>query len=154
VNVPVALQANGSQRNALSVSRVVLDLEPIDPVVRLKQTHEVLLNAKSEPALQWTSVAADISRLLPLEAFAGLIGGADLTVSSLRGPTSGGTIAGRPVTGLTPFAPVFGAGASLNFLTFNDQLFAGICADGAAVAHLKRFKRECLRGFAEIAALA
>jgi len=154
VNVPIALPVSAKQRNSLSVTRVVLDLSPLDTKLRLKQINEQLVTAKSEPALQWTSVAADLSRLLPLETFASLIGGADLTVSSMKGPRAGGVVAGLPVIGLTPFAPVFGAAFSMNFVTFEDQIFAGICADRAAVSDMKRFRRDCLRGLAEITALA
>ena len=154
VNVPLAMSSSAKERNALSISRIILELGPTDHALRLKQINEQLANARAEPALQWTSVAADLSRLLPLETFAGLIGGADLTVSSLKGPTGGGAVAGQAVKGLTPFAPVFGAALSINFVTFDGQLFAGICVDSAAVSDVKRFRRDCLRGLAEIAAVA
>jgi hypothetical protein len=155
VNVPVALDRQDGQRNALAVARIQLALHSTGDVrLDLKQLNTQLASLRTEPALQWANVAADFSRLLPAETalplLGSLVGGADITVSSIKGPVLG-HIGSHRVLGLTPFAPVFGAAVSLNLMTQDELLLVGICCDAGAVKHPKRLKRFCERGFAEMA---
>lgn len=158
VNVPVALPRIDSERNALAVSRMKLELNSTDDATLLmKRINTELATMRGEPALRWANVAADVSRLLPNEALtsfvSGLVGGADITVSSLRGPDLG-LIAGHQVLSLTPFAPVFGAAVSMNLMSQGGSLWLGLCSDTSAVRHPKLLVAEIKRGFDEMAALA
>ena len=158
VNVPVALKRQPGQRNALAVSRMQLDLlNSGDPILDLKRIHSQLSDLRTQPALQWANVAADLSRLLPQETaiplLSNLVGGADITVSSIKGP-SRGFIGSKRVVGVTPFAPVFGAAVCLNLMSQDELLLVGICSDTGAVKHAKRLTRFCERGFADMAALS
>ncbi|MBM3722769.1 MAG: DUF1298 domain-containing protein [Actinobacteria bacterium] len=158
VNVPVALPRQHGQRNALAVSRMQLELESSgDSALDLKLIHSQLAGLRTEPALQWANVAADLSRLLPTETsmplLSNLVGGADITVSSIKGPNRG-FVGSSAVVGVTAFAPVFGAAVSLNLMSQDDLVSVGICSDTGAVKHPKRLTRFCERGFAEMAALS
>lgn len=158
VNVPVALPRTESERNALAVSRMKLELNSSDDATLLmKRINTELATMRVAPALRWANVAADVSRLLPNDALipfvSGLVGGADITVSSLHGPDLG-SIAGHQVLSLTPFAPVFGAAVSLNLMSQGPSLWLGLCCDTSAVRHPKVLVAELKRGFDEMAGLA
>ena len=140
VNMPVNLRAKGdapAQGNRWVPARFPLPLSPADPSERIKALSPVLMQARTEPALE---ISENIFRLLtslPRPATTAIAGGmmkgTDVAATNVPGPPIPVYMAGAKVEQLVPFAPKCGAALNVALMTYNGIAELGINMDTAAI---------------------
>ena len=156
VNIPVSLrtESDDATQNAVSIARVELDAAEQDVAVRFTQAAEVVHQARSEPVLPFADLAADASRLLPVDVIAGAARASDVTASNVPGLPANVWIGGAALERLYPIVPTMGAAANITMLSYaRAHCSIGVSTDDAAIADPDAFM-ECLaEGFTEIGAV-
>jgi hypothetical protein len=129
----------------------------VDPADRIAAVRGEVLSLHTETALDGFRAFAPIAGRLPSDLVAAALqlgGAADLSVSTIPGPTRTTYMAGAKVTGLYPFGPLPGVALSATLCTVVDTACIGVNVDGLAVFDLPELER-CLReGLDEVLALA
>ncbi len=153
VNVPVSLRAQGDDAtsNAVSIARVELDASETDVAARFAQANDAVGTARSEPMLPYADLAADASRLLPVDVIAEVAKTSDITASNVPGLPAKVWIGGSVLERLYPIVPTMGAAANITMLSYAGQHCSiGVSTDDTAIRDPEVFM-ECLaEGFAEI----
>ena len=155
VNIPVSLRTEGdaATANAVSIARVELDAAEKDVAARFAQAAEVVRHARTEPVLPFADLAADASRLLPVDVIAEAAKASDITASNVPGLPAPVWIGGAVLQRLYPVVPTMGAAANITMLSYaGTHCSIGVSTDDAAIADPDAFM-ECLaEGFSEIGA--
>jgi hypothetical protein len=155
VNIPVSIRTerDDATANAVSIARVELDAAEQDVAARFAQAAEVVRHARSEPVLPFADLAADASRLLPVDVIAQAAKASDLTASNVPGLPTTVWIGGAALQRLYPIVPTMGAAANITMLSYGRaHCSIGVSTDDAAIGDPEAFM-ECLAdGFTEIGA--
>ncbi len=140
VNMPVNLRTSGDavvSGNRWVPARFPLPMGPKDPVERLQALHPLLLQARTEPALEISEPIFRLLTSLPRAATTAIAGGmmkgTDIAATNVPGPPIPVYMAGSKVEALIPFAPKGGAAVNFALMTYNGIAQLGINVDTAAV---------------------
>jgi diacylglycerol O-acyltransferase len=140
VNMPVNLRAKSEapvSGNRWVPARFPLPLGPSDAAERIKELHPLLLQARTEPALEISEPIFRLLTSLPRPATTALSGGmmkgTDVAATNVPGPPIPVYFAGSKVEALVPFAPKGGAALNIALMTYNNVCYLGINIDTAAV---------------------
>lgn len=140
INMPVNLRPPGSSPasgNRWIPARFPLPLGPDDPVGRIKELHPILLQARSEPALEISEPIFRLLTSLPRPATtalaAGMMKGTDVAATNVPGPPTAVYLAGALVEQLMPFAPKGGAAMNLAMMGYDGKAEISINIDTAAI---------------------
>lgn len=156
VNVPVSTRAEGddASSNAVAIARLELDAGETDVAARFADANDVVEQARKEPALPFSDLAADAGRLLPVGLVAEMAKTSDVTASNVPGLPARVWIGGVPLRSLYPMVPTMGAAANITMLSYARELCSiGVSLDDIAIRDPDVFM-ECLaEGFAEIGAV-
>jgi len=134
VNVPIRLpsRAAGEAGNHLTAARLVL--HPGTAGSPAQWCADLAGEAAAQVHRWRTSVLPDVAEwlaaagaVIPVGVLAQLAGGADLTVSNVRGPAAPVHLLGRRVVSVQPLVPPLGSGISVGLLTYAGQARLG-CA--------------------------
>ena len=140
VNMPVNLRPPG--RTPTSGSRWIparfpLPLGPRDPVARIKELHPILLQARTEPALEISEPIFRLLTSLPRPATtalaAGMMKGTDVAATNVPGPPMAMFLAGARVEQMLPFAPKGGAAMNLAMMSYDGRAEIAVNIDTAAI---------------------
>jgi hypothetical protein len=155
VNVPVSLRTAGdaASANAVSIARIELDAGEKDVAARFAEAGEAVRRARQEPVLPFADLAADASRLLPVDVIAEVAKTSDVTASNVPGLPATVWIGGAVLERLYPIVPTMGAAANITMLSYAAQhCSVGVSMDDLAIRDPDAFM-ECLaEGFAEVGA--
>ena len=155
VNVPVSLRTAGdaASANAVSIARIELDAGEKDVAARFAEAGEAVRRARQEPVLPFADLAADSSRLLPVDVIAEVAKTSDVTASNVPGLPATVWIGGAVLERLYPIVPTMGAAANITMLSYAAQhCSVGVSMDDLAIRDPDAFM-ECLaEGFAEVGA--
>ena len=140
VNMPVNLRPRTdapSQGNRWVPARFPLPLGPADAAARIRELHPILLQARTEPALEISEPIFRVLTSLPRPATtalaAGMMKGTDVAATNVPGPPIPVYMAGARVDQLVPFAPKGGAAMNVAFMSYNGKAEIGINLDTAAI---------------------
>lgn len=150
VNMPVNLRTKGdapTSGNRWVPARFPLPLGPADPAARLRELHPVLMQARTEPALEISEPVFRLLTSLPRPAMTavagGMMKGTDIAATNVPGPPIPLYVAGARITELLPFAPKGGAAVNFALFTYAGQALIAVNLDTAAVYDADQFL-ECL----------
>lgn len=160
VNMPVNLRPKGDapvSGNRWVPARFPLPLGPADPAARIRELSPILLQARTEPALEISESVFRLLTSLPRQATTALAGGmmkgTDVAATNVPGPPIPVYIAGAKVNAMVPFAPKGGAAMNIAMMTYNGNCELGINLDTAAIYDTAEMV-ECIEeSVAEISAL-
>ncbi len=140
VNMPVNLRPRTeapTSGNRWVPARFPLPLGPEDPVARVRELHPVLLQARTEPALEISEPIFRLLTSLPRPATtalaAGMMKGTDVAATNVPGPPIPVYLAGAQVQQLVPFAPKGGAAMNVAMMSYNGKAEFGVNLDTAAI---------------------
>ncbi len=140
VNMPVNLRAKGDapvNGNRWVPARFPLPMGPSDPKERIKALHTLLLQARTEPALEISEpifrLLTSLPRVATTAVAGGMMKGTDIAATNVPGPPIPVYMAGAKVEALIPFAPKGGAAINIALMTYNGKAQLGINVDTAAV---------------------
>ena len=140
VNMPVNLRSKGEapvSGNRWVPARFALPMGPADPAERIGELHPLLLQARTEPALEISEHIFRLLTSLPRQAttaFAGgMMKGTDVAATNVPGPPIPVYFAGAKLEALVPFAPKGGAALNVAMMTYNGIAQLGINMDTAAI---------------------
>lgn len=159
INVPVSIRVDSGEgsaasTNAVTIARVELDAAEQDVPTRFKLCAAAMAEARAEPALAFADMAADVSRLLPVEVIAEVAKASDLTASNVPGLPAPVWIGGARLERLYPMVPTLGASVNVTMLSYaQTHLSIGVSMDDITVRDPDQLM-ECLaEGFAEVGAV-
>jgi len=140
VNMPVNLRPKTdapTSGNRWVPSRFPLPLGPADAEERVKELHPILLQARTEPALEISEPIFRLLTSLPRPATtalaAGMMKGTDVAATNVPGPPIPVYMAGAKVEQMLPFAPKGGAAMNVAMMSYNGKAEFGINLDTAAI---------------------
>ncbi len=140
VNMPVNLRPRTdapTSGNRWVPARFPLPLGPADPVGRVKELHPILLQARTEPALEISEPIFRLLTSLPRPATtalaAGMMKGTDVAATNVPGPPIPVYMAGAKVEQMVPFAPKGGAAMNVSLMSYNGKAELGVNLDTAAI---------------------
>lgn len=161
VNMPVNLRPKTdapATGNRWVPARFPLPLGPTDAVGRVKELHPLLLQARTEPALEISEPIFRLLTSLPRPATtalaAGMMKGTDVAATNVPGPPIPVYMAGARVEQMMPFAPKGGAAMNVAMMSYDGKAEFGINLDTAAIYDHDVMVRCLEESLAEITALA
>jgi WS/DGAT/MGAT family acyltransferase len=159
MGIPVSIRREGNPMggNRFAGVRLPAPIGERDPVERIRQIRELVLTARSEPALDALHAVAPVMTALPTRVLVDLnlrVGRAlDIQASNLPGIAHPVYLAGARVTRWYPFAPVPGVAAMIVMISHAGTCCVGIHLDPAAVTEPELFLSHLQEGFDEVIAL-
>ncbi len=160
IAIPISLRTGDDPMggNRFAGARLGAPMGERDPLERIRQVRELVLEARDEPAVDALSVVAPVLSRLPGAALGQLIGGMagghDVQASNVPGLAHPVYLAGARITRMFPFGPAPGCAVMAAMVSHHGTCCIGITLDTAAVTDPGLFAA-CLReGFDEILALA
>lgn len=124
--------------NAFTPSRVIVPVEPKDPVARFEVVRERLAGTRSEPAVSAAASLAGLLTMLPTSVLVGVTRSQgrtiDFATSNLRGSPVDLYLGGARIEANFPMGPRAGCGLNVTLLSYRDSLDMGINLDPAAVS--------------------
>jgi hypothetical protein len=103
----------------------------------VRELHPVLLQARTEPALEISEPIFRLLTSLPRPATtalaAGMMKGTDVAATNVPGPPIPVYLAGAQVQQLVPFAPKGGAAMNVAMMSYNGKAEFGVNLDTAAI---------------------
>lgn len=161
VNMPVNLRPKGEVTpagNRWIPARFALPLGPGDARDRIRALHPLLLQVRTEPALEISEpvfrVLTSLPRPVTTAVAGGMMKGTDIAATNVPGPPIPVFIAGARVTALVPFAPKAGAALNVALMTYNGIAQLGVNLDTAAIYDHDVMVRCLEESLAEVVALA
>jgi diacylglycerol O-acyltransferase len=157
LTMPVSLRraSDPAGGNRWAVVRLPAPVGEPDPVTRMRAIRELVLTARSEPAINALNVLAPMLARAPAELLAMMASVAssnDVQASNVPGHAQPTYIAGARILRMYPFGPLPGAAMMLVMFSLADTCFIGVHYDTASVTEHDLFAR-CLRaGFDEVIA--
>jgi WS/DGAT/MGAT family acyltransferase len=160
VAIPVSLRTDADPMgaNKFAGARFVAPVGEPDPKTRIVAIHDLIADARLEPALGFLDLIAPVVSRLPgivLSRLAGeMTGLSDLQASNLGAIGRPLYLAGARVTRVYPMGPRPGIPAMVAMLTYEGTCCIAVNFDPEAIADAAAFS-SCLRaGFEEVTALA
>lgn len=124
--------------NSFTPSRVLVPVQPKDPVARFNIVRERLAETRNEPAVTAAGSLAGLLTLLPTSVLVGVTRSQgrtiDFATSNLRGSPVDLYLAGAPIEANFPMGPRAGCGVNVTLLSYRDSLDMGLNIDPAAVS--------------------
>jgi diacylglycerol O-acyltransferase / wax synthase len=124
--------------NSFTPSRVVVPVQPKDPVARFKLVHERLRGLKDEPAVTAAGSLAGLLTALPTTMLVALTRSQahtiDFATSNLRGSPVDLYLAGARIEANYPMGPRAACALNITLLSYRDSLDMGLNIDPAAVS--------------------
>jgi diacylglycerol O-acyltransferase len=133
--------------------RLAVPVGEPDPVARMRAIRELVLTARSEPAINALSAVAPVLARAPHEVVTmlGSMGtNNDVQASNVPGHSQPTYIAGAKVLRVCPFGPLPGAAMMVVMLSLADTCFIGVNYDTASVTEHDLFARCLQEGFDEV----
>jgi WS/DGAT/MGAT family acyltransferase len=136
--MPISTRTEGEESaNSFTPSRVLVPVQPKDPVARFRVVRERLAGARSEPAVSAAGSLAGLLTTLPTSVLVGLTRSQartiDFATSNLRGSPVDLYLGGARIEANFPMGPRAGCGLNVTLLSYRDSLDMGINVDPAAV---------------------
>jgi WS/DGAT/MGAT family acyltransferase len=123
--------------NQFVPTRVVVPVEPKEPVPRFQRVKDTIANVRHEPALAAADSFAGLAAGLPTSMIVGLLRSqtrsVDFATSNLRGSPIDLYLGGARITGSYPMGPRSGCAVNVTALSYCGDLCLGIHSDPAAV---------------------
>jgi diacylglycerol O-acyltransferase / wax synthase len=137
--MPISTRTEGEESaNSFTPSRVIVPVQPKDPVARFKIVRERLADTRNEPAVTAAGSLAGLLTLLPTSVLVGVTRSQgrtiDFATSNLRGSPVDLYLAGAPIEANFPMGPRAGCGVNVTLLSYCDSLDMGLNIDPAAVS--------------------
>jgi diacylglycerol O-acyltransferase len=137
--MPISTRTEGEESaNSFTPARVLVPVQPKDPVARFNVVRERLADTRSEPAVTAAGSLAGLLTLLPTSVLVGVTRSQgrtiDFATSNLRGSPVDLYLAGAPIEANFPMGPRAGCGVNVTLLSYRDSLDMGLNIDPAAVS--------------------
>jgi diacylglycerol O-acyltransferase / wax synthase len=137
--MPISTRGEGEESaNSFTPARVLVPIEPKDPVARFKVVHERLAGTRTEPAVTAAGSLAGLLTTLPTSVLVAVTRSQSRTIdfatSNLRGSPVDLYLAGARIEANFPMGPRAGCGVNVTLLSYRDSLDMGINLDPAAVS--------------------
>ena len=137
--MPISTRGDDEESaNSFTPSRVLVPLQPKDPVARFNIVRERLTETRNEPAVTAAGSLAGLLTLLPTSVLVGVTRSQgrtiDFATSNLRGSPVDLYLAGAPIEANFPMGPRAGCGVNVTLLSYRDSLDMGLNIDPASVS--------------------
>jgi diacylglycerol O-acyltransferase / wax synthase len=137
--MPISTRGESEENaNSFTPARVIVPVEPKDPVARFEIVRERLATTKSEPAVTAAGSLAGLLTMLPTSVLVGVTRSQgrtiDFATSNLRGSPVDLYLGGARIEANFPMGPRAGCGLNVTLLSYRDSLDMGINIDPAAVS--------------------
>jgi diacylglycerol O-acyltransferase len=137
--MPISTRGEGEESaNSFTPSRVIVPVEPKDPVARFDIVRERLASTRSEPAVTAAGSVAGLLTMLPTSVLVSVTRSQgrtiDFATSNLRGSPVDLYLGGARIEANFPMGPRAGCGLNVTLLSYRDSLDMGINIDPAAVS--------------------
>jgi hypothetical protein len=133
--------------NNFAPTRILVPIQPKDPVIRFARTMEQLADIRDEPALGVTGTLAQLVSPLPTSMLVAMTHTQartiDFATSNLRGSPVDLYLGGARIEGSFPMGPRTGCALNVTLLSYKDSLDLGLNLDPAAITDPEAFM-ECL----------
>jgi hypothetical protein len=137
--MPISTRGDDEESaNSFTPSRVLVPVQPKDPVARFNIVRERLTETRNEPAVTAAGSLAGLLTLLPTSVLVGVTRSQgrtiDFATSNLRGSPVDLYLAGAPIEANFPMGPRAGCGVNVTLLSYRDSLDMGLNIDPASVS--------------------
>jgi WS/DGAT/MGAT family acyltransferase len=137
--MPISTRGDDEESaNSFTPSRVLVPVQPKDPIARFKIVRERLTETRNEPAVTAAGSLAGLLTLLPTSVLVGVTRSQgrtiDFATSNLRGSPVDLYLAGAPIEANFPMGPRAGCGVNVTLLSYRDSLDMGLNIDPASVS--------------------
>lgn len=159
VAIPISMRRPGDPAggNRITATRFSAPIGTVDPKTRIRQVRELIVAARSEPALSTVDLMfpalARLPAALSTQLVCSITKGNDLQASFVPGFRTDRFLAGAKVERVYPYAPRPGCPAMITLVTHRDVACVGVNFDPASFAQPDLFTRCLLEGFAEVLSL-
>jgi hypothetical protein len=148
INIRRADDPPGGNRITLMRFKVPVGLR--DPIARMRKIHELCLDARSEPAIDYANAIAGALNVLPRAVVGSMLKHVDFLASNVPGIDVPVFLAGARVAQWYAFGPTIGAALNVTLVSYDGKCFIGVNVDTGAIPDSAAML-ECLRdGFDEV----
>ena len=130
-------ETEGQAGNQFAPARFGVPLTIRDPVARMRAVHDLVAEARAEPALALVEPMAAVLNRLPKEVvtsvFGSMLRGVDFVTSNVPGAPFPLYVAGAAVEAHFALGPMAGAASNVTLLSYMDELHIGFNTDPAAI---------------------
>jgi WS/DGAT/MGAT family acyltransferase len=159
--IPISVRSADQENvagNAFVPARIELPIDAEDPIETMRQIHEMVDEARGEPANNLVEPISNILNRLPTSAttalFGSMVKAVDFTSSNVPGAPFPVYLAGAKMLAQFPFGPLAGAALNITLLSYQNDLNIGIASDPAAVPDPDVLLTSLEAGFNDILDLA
>jgi hypothetical protein len=160
VAIPISLRTGDDPAggNRWAGARLALPVHEEDPVERIRDIRQQILEARHEPATSAMSLVAPVAARLPMwlltTLFSGIGMGVDIQASNVPGSPEPFYISGARVIKMFPFGPLPGPAAMITLHSYAGTCFIGVNLDPAAITEPDLFMSAFDDGLSDIVALS
>ncbi len=144
--------------NAFVPARIEIPIDVEDPVEHMRQIHDLVVGARTEPANELVDPLSNVLNRLPTSAVTALFGSmvksVDFTASNVPGAPIPVYLAGARMVSQFPFGPMAGAALNVTLLSYQNDLNIGVASDPSAVPDPEVLHSSLEAGFDEVLELA
>ena len=112
--------------NRITLVRFRIPASLRDPVERMHAIHELAVQARNEPAIEYTNAIAGALNALPRRVVGSMLKHVDFLASNVPGITVPVYLAGAPVSEWYAFGPTIGSALNATLVSYNGRCFVGI----------------------------
>jgi len=159
--IPINLRTNDNSDlagNAFVPARIEIPIDVDDPIEHMRRIHDLVLDARTEPANDLVDPLSNVLNRLPTSAVTALFGSmvksVDFTASNVPGAPVPVYLAGARMLAQFPFGPMAGAALNVTLLSYQNDLNIGVSSDPAAVPDPEVLHTSLSTGFDEVLDLA
>jgi diacylglycerol O-acyltransferase / wax synthase len=159
IAMPISLRtaADTAAGNRFAAARFAAPVAEPDPRERMRQVRELVVTARSEPAINAAALLSPalshLPGLLVARILASLTSANDAQVSNVPGIPYPVYLAGARITRMYPFGPLPGCAAMITLLSHDGMCCIGINTDAAAITDPALLRACLVDGIDEILAL-
>jgi WS/DGAT/MGAT family acyltransferase len=156
IGMPISLRVEEHPMggNQCAGVRLAAPVGEPDPVRRIRRVRELVVTARSEPAVEALGALAPLLGRLPAAVItrlgSGVMAGNDLQASNVPGIPHPVYMAGARITHMYPFGPLPGCAAMIALVSHDGTCCIGANVDPAAITDTELFARCLAEGFAEV----
>ena len=137
--MPISTRGDDEESaNSFTPSRVLVPIQPKDPVARFQLVHERIAELRSEPAIAAAGPLAGVLAALPTSLLVALTRAQadtiDFATSNLRGSPVDLYLGGARIDANYPMGPRAGCALNVTLLSYRDSLDMGLNIDPVAVS--------------------
>lgn len=144
--------------NAFVPARIEIPIDVEDPIEHMRRIHDLVLDARTEPANELVDPLSNVLNRLPTSAVTALFGSmvksVDFTASNVPGAPVPVYLAGARMVSQFPFGPMAGAALNVTLLSYQNDLNIGVSSDPSAVPDPEVLRNSLSAGFDELLELA